>query len=327
MEGKPRALWYVAPGQAELRASPVVPLGPGQVRVVTEWSAISRGTERLVASGRVPASEWQRMAAPRMAGGFPFPVMYGYACVGRVVEGLADWVGKRVFCLHPHESAFIATPDALRPVPPGVPARRAVLAANMETALNALWDAGVGPAPRALVVGCGVVGALTLRLLARLPGAIVHGLDPAPGRADLIRRLGGVPVETPAEGWADLVIHASAHADGLAHAIAGAGVEATVLEMSWYGEGTVPAPLGGAFHSRRLRLVASQVGQVAPRRRPRWTYGERLDAALALLDDPVLDALVADATPLDALPQALDRLFTDPTVLCPVVRHPACEEP
>jgi len=288
-------------------------------RVRTLFSGVSRGTERLVQDGRVPASEYERMACPRQRGQFPFPVLYGYAAVGRVEAG--PMAGQTVFCLHPHESAFDAASDALVPVPAAVPARRAVLAANMETALNALWDSGAGPGDRILIVGAGVVGGLIAALCAQLPGAEVTIVDPQPARAALAKTLG---CAWQADGAGlhgfDLVFHTSAHESGLAIAIAAAGIEAKIIELSWYGAGSVAAPLGGAFHALRLTLQASQVGTVAPSRRPRWSYRRRLEKALALLANPALDAFITHEIPFTDAPVALPPLLgRSADVLMPVL--------
>ena len=287
------------------------------------YGAVSRGTERLVSNGRVPPSEFERMRAPFMGGAFPFPVKYGYATVGRVEEGPPLLRGRVVFALHPHQDIFTLPAEAVLPVPDNVPPARAVMAANMETALNAVWDGGPGPADRIAIVGGGVVGLLIARLCARLPGAEVTLIDIAPARAELARALGAdfaAPGAAPAE--CDLVFHASGTAAGLATALRCAGEEATIVELSWYGTGDIAAPLGENFHSRRLRLVSSQVGKVAPSHRTRWTHRRRLAAALALLDDPVLDALLAPATAFDDLPARLPKIFSDSDARCPLIRYP-----
>ncbi len=322
MQGK--ALWYVAPGRAELREEPVGPPKPGEVRVRALFGAISRGTERLVHAGRVPAGEHERMRAPMMGGAFPFPVKYGYATVGRVEAGAAALQDRVVFSLHPHQSLFTLPADAVCPVPANVPPARAVLAANMETALNAVWDGAPGPADRIAVVGGGLVGLLVAYLCARLPGAQVTVVDVAPSRAALARALGAgfaVPDSAPAD--CDLVFHASATAAGLGTALRLAGEEAGIVELSWYGSGDVAAPLGEAFHSRRLRLISSQVGKVAPSHRARWSHGRRLAAALALLADPALDALMAPAIAFEDLPAKLAVVFeASSSGVCPLIRYP-----
>jgi len=318
-----KALWYVAPGRAELRDEALAAPIAGEVRVRALFGAISRGTERLIASGRVPASEFERMRAPFMAGAFPFPVKYGYATVGRIEDGPAG--GVVVFALHPHQDAFTIPDEAAVRVPASLPPARAVLAANMETALNAVWDGAPAPADRIAVVGGGMIGLLVARLCTRLPGAEVTIVDIAPGRAELARALGaGFANPDDALGERDLVFHASGSGAGLATALRLAGEEATIVELSWYGMGDVTAPLGEAFHSRRLRLVASQVGKVAPSHRTRWSHRRRLDAALALLDDPALDALLAPAVDFEDLPGQLPHLLA-PTgdARCPLIRYPA----
>jgi threonine dehydrogenase-like Zn-dependent dehydrogenase len=288
------------------------------------FGALSRGTEALVMAGRVPVSEFERMRAPFMGGDFPFPVKYGYATVGRVEQGPPGLLGKAVFVLHPHQSLFDVPLRTAMPLPEDVPPARAVLAANMETALNAVWDAAPGPADRIAVVGAGVVGCLVAYLCGRLPGAEVTLIDINPAREELARTLGvGFARPEAARGECDLVVHASGNAAGLGTALALAGEEATVLEMSWYGNTQVTAPLGGAFHSRRLRLISSQVGRIAPSHRPRWTNARRLAAALCLLTDSRLDALLAPAVVFQDLPRRLPDILDDRNgVLCQPIIYP-----
>jgi threonine dehydrogenase-like Zn-dependent dehydrogenase len=319
-----RALWYSAPGQADIRQEALAPPEAGEVRVRALFGAISRGTEALVLSGRVPESEFERMRAPLMAGHCPFPVKYGYATVGRIEAGTEAPLGRTVFTLHPHQDCFNIPTSAAMVLPENLPPQRAVLAANMETALNAVWDAAPGPADRIAIVGAGVVGSLVAYLCGQIPGTEVTLVDINPRRAELAHTL-GVSFATPetAKGDCDLVVHASGHVAGLGIALALAGEEATVLELSWYGDASVPAPLGGAFHSRRLRLVSSQVGRIAPSHRPRWTHDRRLAAALALLADARLDALLAPAVTFGDLPRLLpDILDARSGILCQLITYP-----
>ena len=318
------ALWYSRPGQAEIRRETLALPGADEVRVRALHGAISRGTEALVLAGRVPESEFERMRAPFMAGHFPFPVKYGYATVGRIEGGPKALLGRTVFTLYPHQNLFNIPASAAVVLPENLPPQRAVLAANMETALNAVWDAAPGPADRIAVVGAGVVGSLVAYLCGRLPGAEVTLVDINPARAELARALGvGFADSETAKGDCDLVVHASGHPSGLGTALALAGEEATVLEMSWYGDGAVTALLGGAFHSRRLKLVSSQVGRIAPSHRPRWTHERRLAAALALLADTRLDALLAPAVAFGDLPRRLpDILDAGSGILCQLITYP-----
>jgi len=320
-----RALWIVAPGLAELREEILPPRAADQALVRTCASALSRGTERLVLEGRVPISQHAAMRAPLMAGDFPYPVKYGYCAVGRVEDGPAPLPGRRVFVLHPHQDLFLAPAAMCIPVPDAVPDHRAVLAANMETALNILWDARPLPGERALVIGAGVVGLLVAALLARMPGLDLPLCARDPRRAGLATALGArfaAPEEAPAEQ--ELVVHASASAAGLRLALDRAGFEARIVEASWHGDRDVALPLGEAFHARRLALISSQVGAVAPAMRGRRSHAERLALALSLLDDLRLDALCGVVAHFAALPAALPGLLatgaSEPP--CPVITYP-----
>jgi threonine dehydrogenase-like Zn-dependent dehydrogenase len=312
-----RAFWIAAPGKGEIRAAPLPPAGPGDVLVRAAAGGISRGTESLVFRGAVPASQHQVMRCPFQEGHFPAPVKYGYAVAGRTEEG------ARVFCLHPHQDRFVVPRDAAVPIPDDVPDRRAVLAANMETAVNALWDAPPRLGDRVAVVGGGVVGCLAAALAARHPAVRVELVDVNPNRCHIAAALGaGFALPEAAAADADLVIHASGSAAGLATALRLAAFEATVLDLSWYGDALVTVPLGENFHSRRLALRSSQVGSVAPARRATRSRRDRLRLALELLRDPAFDVLITGETPFAALPETMARLVTDPgDTLCHVVTY------
>ncbi len=309
-----RAFWTVAPGVGEIRAEALPAPAAGLKRVQTLASGVSRGTEALVFAGRVPPSQYRAMRAPLMGGAFPFPVKYGYSAVG------TDETGQRVFVLHPHQDVFLAPAAMCIPLPDALPTARAVLAANMETALNIAWDAAPLAGERILVIGAGVVGLLTGWLLARTPAAIVTLVDIEPTRAPLAASLGcrfAAPADAPADQ--DLVVHASASEAGLRLALDRAGFEARIVEASWYGDRAPALPLGEAFHARRLRLLSSQVGSVAPAMRARRGHAERLALALALLADDRLDALLQPPTPFDDLPTAMPDLLAGG--LCPVITY------
>lgn len=318
-----RALWTVAPGKAQIGEESLPPVGAGQARLRTLWSGLSRGTERLVFNGKVPQSEYESMRGPHMGGRFPFPVKYGYCAVSTVEDGPAELVGRTAFVLHPHQDRFVVDAGFVNMLPEALPPRRAVLAANMETALNAVWDSGASAGDRIVVVGAGILGLLTASLLAQLPGADVTVADPVAERRGLVESFGAAfatPEDVPEE--ADVVIHASANPAGLATALACAGKEATVVELSWYGEALVPAALGGSFHSKRLRLIASQVGHIPPLRTPRWTYARRMGKAMQLLCDARYDALISEEVAFAELPREMPRLLAaDAPGLTAVIRY------
>jgi len=316
------SFWVVAPGEGEIRAEPLRPPGKGEALVETLASGVSRGTESLVFAGRVPESQHAAMRCPLQEGTFAFPVKYGYSAVGVVREGPGPLIGRRVFCLAPHQTRMVVPVSLLSPVPDAVPTRRAVLAANMETALNIAWDAAALPAERVLVIGAGVVGLLAANLLARIQGVSLSLVDPDPAKAAAARALGLClvpPSEAPGE--ADLIVHASGTPEGLSLALARAAFEGRIVEASWFGDKDVALPLGEAFHSRRLRLVSSQVGHVGGAMRGRRSHAERMAAALALLDDAGLDALLDGPSAFADLPATMARLAAAPGVLCHVVLH------
>ena len=321
-----RALWTIAPGRCAILDESLPTRGEDDVLVRTHASGISRGTERLVLKGRVPEAMHGLMRAPFQAGAFPFPVKYGYSAVGVVEDGPPDLTGRRIFCLHPHQDRFVVPASMAVPVPDAVPDQRAVLAANMETAVNILWDAKPLLGERVLVMGAGVVGLLAAFLLARIPGLDLAIADPDPARAGTAAAL-GIPFVAPEDAAPerDLIVHASGNPDGLRHALSLAAFEGRIVEASWFGDRQAALPLGEAFHAKRLSILSTQVGAVAPAMRGRRTHRDRLTLALSLLDDPRLDALLGPATPFDALPRAmpalLDGLPGQPAPLCPVVTY------
>lgn len=321
--GTTRQFWIQSAGQGEIVAAPLAPRQEGEVLVRTLFSGISRGTESLVFRGDVPASQYDAMRAPFQEGDFPSPVKYGYSSVGMIEEGAPELAGRHVFCLYPHQDVYTVPHSAVVPLPDGVAPGRAVLAANAETALNAVWDAQPGPGDRIVVVGGGVVGMLTAWLCAGIPATDVVLIDIDASRSTAAEAL-GIPftVDSSKAADADLVFHASGQPDGLRTALSLAGLEATIVEVSWYGDRSVPLPLGEAFHSRRLTLKSSQVGRVPSHRAPRWDYARRMGVALELLTDPRLDVLISGESPFEELPAVLDRLSHDGAgTLCHRIRY------
>jgi threonine dehydrogenase-like Zn-dependent dehydrogenase len=306
MTDEARAFWVREPGSGEIRPAAVPDPGPGEVRVRTCFSGVSRGTETLVFTGGVPASQHAAMRAPFQEGDFPGPVKYGYLNVGVVEAGPPELRGRTVFCLYPHQTAYVVPAGSVVPVPAGVPPERAVLAGTVETAVNALWDAAPLVGDRVTVLGAGMVGCCVAALLARFPGVRVELVDVDPGRSAVAEVL-GVDFAAPADaaGDRDLVVHASATAAGLQRSLDLLRPAGTVLELSWYGNREVSLSLGAAFHSRRLGVRASQVGTVA---RPDRTFADRLALALDLLRDPAFDSLLTGQSRFDQLPEVLAGL-------------------
>jgi threonine dehydrogenase-like Zn-dependent dehydrogenase len=317
-----RAFWLRAPGEGEIRPAALPDPGPDEVLVRAVASGVSRGTETLVFRGAVPADQREAMRAPFQEGDFPGPVKYGYLSVGVVERGPAELRGRTVFCLYPHQTAYVVPAAAVTVVPKGVPAARAVLAGTVETAVNALWDAAPLLGDGIAVVGAGMVGCCVARLLGRFPATEVTLVDVDPDRAEVAAALGvdfALPADAP--GDRDLVFHASATAAGLGRSLELLAPERSAVELSWYGDEEVGLRLGGAFHSRRLGIRASQVGTISPARAGR-THAERLALALELLRDPAFDALLTGSSPFGELPELLPRLAAgEEPALCHTITY------
>ncbi|WP_296101333.1 zinc-binding alcohol dehydrogenase [uncultured Agrobacterium sp.] len=317
-----RALWIEAANRCAVREESLQPNQADQVLVRTLYSGISRGTESLVLAGKVPCSEFDRMRGPHMEGSFSFPVKYGYSTVGKVEAGADDLIGKTVFCLHPHQDRFVTTKDMVTLLPEEVPTERGVLAANMETALNIVWDAMIQPGDRVAVFGAGVVGTLVANLSRRVAGTDTVLVDTNTDRRAHTEAMGISFTEAGTlKGEFDVLINASAAGAALSEAIENAGTEARIVEASWYGDKSISIPLGGAFHSKRLQLVSSQVGAVPPARRVRWSFGRRMAKALELLADDSLDHLISGETDFADLAEDYPRILSSQTTLCHRIRY------
>jgi threonine dehydrogenase-like Zn-dependent dehydrogenase len=330
-----RAFWIVEPGRGAIHEERLAPPGPGEVLVRAEFSGISRGTESLVFGGHVPPSEYDRMRAPFQSGDFPAPVKYGYCSVGVVEDGDAGWRDARIFALYPHQTRYVIPSTAANRIPDAVPSGRAVLAANMETAVNGCWDADPQKSDRVTVIGAGTVGCLVAWVVQATIGCDVELVDINPDRAAIAERLGvrfvGTALTPHGTSGADtprptiertILIHTSGSEAGLRMALDLAAPDGTIVEMSWFGDRQVALPLGGAFHSRRLTIKSSQVGSLPPARRAEWDYRRRLALALDLLTDPVHDVLISGESPFDDLPAVMPRLLAAPGgTLCHRIRY------
>lgn len=318
------SLWYTAPYQVELKNQPLPEqCPPKHARVKAKFSAISKGTERLIYTELVPKSEWERMRCPLQDGNFPYPVKYGYAIVGKVTQSENSLLNQDVFVLHPHASLFDVPIEAVIPLPKKIPAKRAVLAANMETALNAIWDSNPLPGDKISIIGGGVVGSLVAYLTSKIPGTSVTLIDKNPHRKKIAHIL-GLQFSQICNSISnqDIVYHVTGNPKGLANAIEIAGNEAKIIELSWYGSTEVKLNLGGAFHSKRLKIISSQVGQINPERRARWTHLQRLSMAIQLLEDPILDKLLSHVFQFQKLPQEIANILTSENdILCPVIKY------
>ncbi len=293
----------------EIRPVSLPDPAPDDVVVKTLHSAVSRGTETLVFRGGVPASQYAAMRAPFQDGDFPGPLKYGYLNVGVVERGPAQLQGRTVFCLYPHQTRYVVPASSVVVVPDDVPPARAVLAGTLETAVNALWDAAPLVGDRITVVGAGMVGCCVARLLAGYPGADVTLVDVDADRAKIAAALGvDFALPSDAAGGRDLVVHTSATSAGLQQSLDLLGPRGHGHRPQLVRRSRRHAVAGGAFHSSRLSIRASQVGDVAPARRATRTTSDRLALALDLLRDPAFDALLTGSSRFEELPDVMARL-------------------
>ena len=281
-------------------------------------SAVSHGTEMLVYRGEVP--ERLELDLPTLRGSFRFPIKYGYASVGRVVDvGEAvtqPVVGDLVFVHHPHQDLYTVPAELAIPVPPGVTPESAALLANVETAVNVLLDAHPRLGEEAVVFGQGVVGLLVTLLLRRAGAEVVAAVERFPLRRRLSTELGARAMlepgpDTPGEvrrltggRGADLVLEASGRGEALESALDCLAFQGTLVVCSWYGTKPAQVHLGGAFHRRRLRILSSQVSSVDPALTPRWSVERRLSVAVQLLGRLPLEKLITHRLPFTAAADA-----------------------
>jgi hypothetical protein len=326
---KATAYWTVGPGRGELRSEELPDPGPEEALVRSLYSGISKGTELVVHQAAVPPCVAEQMRAPHQEGSFPSPVKFGYLSVGVVEQGPADWVGQTVFCLHPHQDRYVVPVSSLTRVPDGVPPRRAVLTGTVETAVNALWEAGPRLGDRVAVIGAGLVGGMVATLLRTFPLSRLQLVDLDPARRELANAL-GVDFAHPDDALpdCDIVFHCSASEGGLERSLKLVGDEGEIIEMSWYADRKITIPLGEDFHARRLSIRASQVGAVARARRHRRTNADRLELAVSLLADPVFDAFLTGASGFTELPGVVQDLAGGRLeALCHVIEYPGADDP
>lgn len=318
-----QALFHLNEQDSRLKNLDLPPLLQGQVLLRSLYSMVSLGTERLVATGQVPASTWPYMEVPYQDGDFSFPIKYGYSLVARVEKGPIQLLGKEVHLMHPHQDICIVAEEAVFPLPGDVPPARATLASNMETAVNAIWDARLKPGSRVLIVGFGMIGALLAGCLRKEPGREFFVLETDPRRKKLAESLGLKCLSE--ENQFDIVFHTSATASGLQSAIDLAGFEGKVIELSWYGERSVELNLGASFHHQRKVIQSSQVSHI-PTHVPEMDFRKRKEIVFEILQDAWFDGLLEEAIPFEKLPDFFGKLRRQKlSGVSGLIRYPASE--
>ncbi len=331
---KRQTVFFTAPGQVEIRREPLPAPAAGQLLVETVVSAISSGTEMLVYRGQFPKMEVDTTIAG-LAREFAYPLAYGYAAVGRVKElGKQvdrSWLGHLVFSFQPHTSHFLATPEAVFPVPEGFSPEAAAFLPNMETAVNLVQDGAPILGERVLVLGQGIIGLLTSALLQQFPLEMLVSADCYPCRRAAAGGLGvSACLDPELPGFssaarallgagADLTYELSGNPLALNDAIALTRFSGRVVIGSWYGEKHTPLDLGSSFHRSRIRLVSSQVSSIAPELSGRWDKARRFEAAWSALRRIQPEKWITQRFPLEQAPEAYRLLDESPSKAIQVV--------
>ena len=323
---KARSIWFETPYQVTVHDEPLAALPADRVLVQTKVSAISGGTELLFYRGQVPPEMSLDAALASLAGDARYPLCYGYACVGEVIEAGAQveqgWLGRQVFAFQPHVTHFCARPSELHPLPAGLSPQQAVFLPNMETAVNFLLDGAPLLGERVVVLGQGVVGLLTAALLAQCPLDQVIVFDRFKLRRDTARRWGLVEVLEPeemdrakdrlGERGADLTYELSGQPEALNLALELTGFAGRIIIGSWYGRKSAALNLGGKFHRSRIRLMSSQVSTLTPELSARWDKDRRLKAAWSQLARVPVADLITHTFSIDEAAQAYALLDHEP---------------
>jgi 2-desacetyl-2-hydroxyethyl bacteriochlorophyllide A dehydrogenase len=309
---------------------PAVEPDDERVRVETDCSAISAGTELLVYRDEVPAEMPVDASLPAFADDtFGYPLQYGYAAVGTVVEtGAAvedDWVGERVFAFNPHETEFLAEPSALLPVPDDLSTEAATLFPTVETATTLVHDLAPRLGERIVVFGAGAVGLSVVALLATFPLAELVVVEPVTDRRERAAALGADTTLTPdsvatlgerqaadERAGMDGAVEISGNPAALDDAVSAVGYDGRVIVGSWYGTKRADLDLGGTYHRSRIDIESSQVSSIDPGLRGRWTKSRRAETALARATELPLETVITHRIPFEDAPRAYD-LLDNPT--------------
>lgn len=303
-------LWHVSYNSSELREIPLEKPKSNEVVVESVFSMISPGTERIVSLGNVPDEAGEFMRVPHMKGFFSFPCTYGYSLVGMIMQGPDKLIGQLVHVMHPHKSVITINQDLIYPVPGFISAKRATLASNLETAVNAIWDSGVTAGDKVLVIGFGIIGALVSMLVKQIPGVDLLVLEKEQNRALKAESMGFRVLSTTKRVGSnyDVAFNTSSSSRGLQAGIDALGMEGKVVELSWYGSDSVNLKLGHGFHFNRKQIISSQVSNIPAGKSGRWDLKRRKDLVFKLLKDDAFDELITLEVPFKNAPSFFKKL-------------------
>ncbi len=307
-----KALWHLSNQKSAWRETELATTPIDHCQIQSLYSFISLGTEKTVASGMVPPQVAKQMEVPYMEGTFDFPLKFGYSLVGKIQSENHPHYGKLVHVMHPHQSVFNIPNASITILPDSLPAKRAVLTSNLETALNACWDAAINSGDKVLLVGFGNIGALLACVINEMPAVDLHILEKNESRIAKAKTIGFTNVHhSISTDDFDIAFHCSASEKGLQTCIDSLGEEGKVVELSWYGTKSVNLKLGANFHHRRLKIISSQVSKIPASHRPRWDYKRRKSAVLNLLQNPIYDQVLTNEISMKEAPHFFTKLRTE----------------
>jgi threonine dehydrogenase-like Zn-dependent dehydrogenase len=307
---KANALWHTSSEASAILEQELPERNNHMLLIESLYSLVSLGTERLVASALMPVAAWNHMAVPYMEGSFSLPCKYGYSLVGRVLKGADEYRGKTVHLMHPHQDKAWVNASSVFVVPSEIPAQRAALASQVETAVNAVWDSRISLGDTLLIAGFGLVGAIIALLASDIPGVKVFILEKNEYRKEVAREMCFHVLDKMDNNDEvfDVAIHTAGDEKVLQFCIDHIGHEGQVIEVSFYGKKTVTLMLGETFHTGRKRIVASQVSQIPSQRIIRWDLVRRKKLVFDILKDKRFDLLAGNIIPFDYAPVLFNQI-------------------
>lgn len=288
----------------ELAKSPSIE----SVLIEATYSFVSLGTERTMLTNNLSAQTAQNMEVPHMRGSLLSDFTYGYSLVGKVVSGVSHLVGKNVHLMHPHQNFLEVDASCVYQIPDSISLELATLASNLETAVNAIWDAELEIGDSVQIVGFGIIGALIAKVINQMPGVSLEINEIDPIRLGIAKNLGFVISEQPKSERFDKVFNTSTGDGVLQEAIKSTKSEGTIIELGWYGERSTTLALGGEFHYGRKKIISSQVSQIPHRKQPKWTYASRKELVFRLLGEIDFSKLITNEIPYSATPAFYNNL-------------------
>ena len=303
------ALWHLNTEKSIIKPGHLPRINSNQVLIESRYSLISAGTEKSIAQGFISEKHQPFMQVPYMDGSFSLPIKYGYSVVGKVIsEG--KYLDRRVHLMHPHQSLIVADIGNVYFISDQLYYSKAALLSNMETIVNAIWDAEISNNEEVLICGFGGIGFLLAETIRMLKSAVVTILDTDDARISLAHKRGFETMmlnDLRREHFAT-AFNCSGTYGGLNNCIKAVGFEGKVIELSWYGDEMGLVDLGGSFHFNRKKIISSQVSNIPLGKKETWTFVKRKKYAEEVLNQLDLSSYGVNRIPFAEAPQFFEKL-------------------